>query len=428
MRISDKNLPERDRLGRALRTPIALAILLMITLAATPVVAASAALSRLYLDSGGTPASGLTPNTPSGNVGNYDPDRNSDPGLTIQKGGSGTNETDPTKYQIWMTGSGDLELNGDVSLTFWSASEGFDATKRGMIKTYLLDCAPSGTDCDILGSDVTSAKPWSPSGDWVARTIDFGSVAHSITADRRLAVEIVVSDSSGGDVWFAYDAAAYPSHLAIELATIPSTTTTTTTTPPPTTSTTTTTTTRPPTTTTTTTTTTVPDTTTTTTLPHSTTTTSTTTTTTSTTTSTTLPATTTSDPSTTTTTTASPGDEPPTSTTVPPDDLTRSDVDAEPAEPIYDVAMRALPTVTETDTPSRPGLSAGLLEGLEVVIPPVVANVVLSPLILIEALVGAFVATGRDLVIPGIVLAVLALWIARDTNRRRDKPTGAVPS
>ena len=79
-----------------------------------------------------------------------------------------------------------------------------------------------------------------------------------------------------------------------------------------------------------------------------------------------------------------------------------------------------------SDAKDQPGdgaqsMSAELFEGLDVVIPPLVASALLSPLILLEALVGAFVATGRDLILPGLILLMLALWMARDLRRNRNR-------
>jgi hypothetical protein len=53
------------------------------------------------------------------------------------------------------------------------------------------------------------------------------------------------------------------------------------------------------------------------------------------------------------------------------------------------------------------------------VIPPAVASSLLSPLLLLESIIGAFLETGRGLLIPGLLLAVGLLWA--DRRRRRDE-------
>ena len=60
-----------------------------------------------------------------------------------------------------------------------------------------------------------------------------------------------------------------------------------------------------------------------------------------------------------------------------------------------------------------------LFEGLEVVIPPLAATALVSPLLLLEALLGAFFATGRDLLIPTLLLVIVSLWMANDLRRQR---------
>jgi hypothetical protein len=64
------------------------------------------------------------------------------------------------------------------------------------------------------------------------------------------------------------------------------------------------------------------------------------------------------------------------------------------------------------------GLSNLLLDGLELVIPPAVASSLLSPLLLLESVFGAFMETGRGLLIPGLLLVAGVLWT--EGRRRRD--------
>ena len=60
-----------------------------------------------------------------------------------------------------------------------------------------------------------AATPWSPTGSWTQRTIDFGAINHTITAGRMLRLEIIVVDTSGDDLWFAYDTTTYTARLHI---------------------------------------------------------------------------------------------------------------------------------------------------------------------------------------------------------------------
>lgn len=68
------------------------------------------------------------------------------------------------------------------------------------------------------------------------------------------------------------------------------------------------------------------------------------------------------------------------------------------------------------------GFSAALLDGLELVIPPTVASSLLSPLLLLESIAGAFTETGRDLILPVLILIVGILW----TEGRRRRYSGTL--
>ena len=146
---------------------------------------------------------------------NYDNDRDGDSGLLLAKG-SGLSETDPSKHQMWSV-SGPLNLDGSASLTLWSAIKSFDTTKRGVVLVALLDCLSDGSGCNTITTGSLDLDPWDTagSGTWVEKTIDLGTVTHTITAARTLRVKIVVGPDAGDSMWFAYDTTSYDSHLQI---------------------------------------------------------------------------------------------------------------------------------------------------------------------------------------------------------------------
>lgn len=422
--------------GRALRDVGALVLPIALVLVIFPPLAAMASPQTYYLDGDGIPIASLATASPTGSLVNHDPARDSDPGLVLKKTNRGSAETDATKYQLWLSPSGDLDLDGTASFTFWSAMKDFNQERAGGVNAYLLDCPATGTSCSVIDSASSAANPWNPGGSWVSRTLSFGVVTYTIASDRRLGLKITVDATASNDsMWIAYDAGSYPSRLTVDLAvattTTTSTTTTTTTTtttiaPIPTTTTTTeppptptTTTTAPPGSTTTTTTTTTPGGTTTTTGPGV--------TTTSAAPGTTTTPTTTAAPTTSATTGPPPGEESPgvdsTTTTQAPGIVAQPGKDPPPPEPTsaeHDAAMTALPTIANSNSAvGQRGMSAALFDDLEVVIPPLVASAILSPLVLFEALIGAFVETGRDLVFPGILLLLVAGWMGNDLRRQR---------
>ena len=71
---------------------------------------------------------------------NYDPERDSEPGLLLKKTDGGAGETEATKYQQWEVAAppGEVTISPVV---FWAAVKDFDSEKTGRLGVYLLDCA-----------------------------------------------------------------------------------------------------------------------------------------------------------------------------------------------------------------------------------------------------------------------------------------------
>lgn len=93
-----------------------------------------------------------------------------------------------------------------------------------------------------------------------------------------------------------------------------------------------------------------------------------------------------------------------------------------------DIALAALPEPDDADRGgARPGgaFSSALIDGLALVVPPAVAAVLLSPLLLLEALVATFAGTGRELLVPLVILVVGVAWIGG--ARRRDPSPAFLP-
>ncbi len=361
-----------------------------------PLYAAVAAAESLYLAGTGVPEASLSVQPPSaGTLPNYDPGRDDSPGLILKKTDEGANEADPTKYQIWVAPSAGAVLDGKVSFTFWSAMKDFDESKKGEVEAYLLECAPSGSDCTTIDSGSVLRGQWSAgSSAWVSRTIQFGSVSHAVPAGRSLAVKVVVGDRSDDDVWFAYGVANYPSLLTVTPAATPTTTTTT-----------------------------IPTTTTTTTTPPATTTTATPPTTTTitappTTTTITAPPTTTTitAPPTTTTTTA-----PPTTTTTTAPSVGASGASGgQPSNDApSDITLAALLDPGEAATfrsEVNSSMSGDFLDGLDLVVSPPIATALLSPFLVLEAFARALFDAGEAMLLPGLLLAFGVLYLSNEAR------------
>ena len=185
-----------------------------------PVLEISYLDTTLYLDGIGdgsdVPIANLKTSAPTDTtLDNFDPGRDTVTGLLLAKGGSGVNETDPVKYQLWVDTSGGTSLDGQATLNLWSAIKGFDTSFGASVTAYLLDSNADGSSVTSIASATVSRADWdaTDSGTWIEDTFDFGSVSYQLANDRYLGVKIIVDGTSQDDIWLAYDATANPSQL-----------------------------------------------------------------------------------------------------------------------------------------------------------------------------------------------------------------------
>ena len=147
---------------------------------------------------------------------NYDVDRDDDAGLLIVKGGSGPDESDPTKYQAWRTPAfdGAVVIEGDAKVHLWNGMKDFGAGLRGVVTVYLRDC--DGWDCVELGSDTLTDENWQDGSNfWLLKTLSVPVGTYTLAPGRSLELVVVVDASSDDDMWFAYDMSPYRSRVAM---------------------------------------------------------------------------------------------------------------------------------------------------------------------------------------------------------------------
>jgi hypothetical protein len=178
-------------------------------------VSSVSANTKLFLKGDGHPAASLSSDFPTlKTLPNYDPERDTYPGLLIQRGGSGMFESDPFKYQQWISSPTGVSLDGSFRLAFWSAMKDFGTSKRGIVDAFLLDCDSSGSSCSLIAQGRRDIFDWSGGwGSWNEYSINFGDVTYTVPDGRSLAVKIVVGADADDDMWFAYDSRSYSSRL-----------------------------------------------------------------------------------------------------------------------------------------------------------------------------------------------------------------------
>ncbi|MDH3458402.1 MAG: hypothetical protein OER90_16285, partial [Gemmatimonadota bacterium] len=184
-------------------------------MAAVPLRPAPTAPTTLYLKGDGVPQGSLLGQAPTlSALPNYTPGRDGFPGLFLYKTNNGWNETDPAMHQQWVAAADGPDLDGPVSLTFWSAIKNFNTGKRGEIEAYLLDCASDGSSCSLIAQGTKDISDWSGGwGSWNRYSIDFGNVTYAVPAGRSLALKLVAGNSADDNMYLAFDTTSYPSQL-----------------------------------------------------------------------------------------------------------------------------------------------------------------------------------------------------------------------
>jgi hypothetical protein len=151
----------------------------------------------------------------TGALSNYDTDRDSEPGLLLQKTGSGLAETDPVKTQRWALDPSENRLQGTPVLRIWVAIKDFDTSKTGQVQVGLFDCDASYGDCTQLTAASGSFSQASYGADFGQVTITMPDIDHMFVAGRTVVLEVVTADASDDDLWYAYANTSYPTNLTI---------------------------------------------------------------------------------------------------------------------------------------------------------------------------------------------------------------------
>jgi hypothetical protein len=86
----------------------------------------------------------------------------------------------------------------------------------------------------------------------------------------------------------------------------------------------------------------------------------------------------------------------------------------QPSQPVQPLPSEAAtteadPTESGDDAPRSGGISNALTRALKPVLPPVVTEAVMSPLIVGEALFAAMISSGQSMILPAIVLLLSVL-------------------
>ncbi len=156
-----------------------------------------------------------------GSLYNYDQDRDSTPGLKLVRSDDGLIEIEPARYQVWRTGILDqaMVITGDVLINLWGALSPPTAQDAGVVLAYLRDYDGAGNHVEI-GDGAAFARDWqSGSSAFRQKVALLPGIEYTVPPTHQLEIRIIVDDTSGQEIEFAYDTESFPA--SINLSFIP---------------------------------------------------------------------------------------------------------------------------------------------------------------------------------------------------------------
>ena len=149
-----------------------------------------------------------------GPLPNFDIDRDTAPGLVVERG-DGLDESSAKAMQRWITDASNTRLQSPLSLDLWVAAQDFAQDKAGRFVVGLYDCngGGGGGGCVLLASNSAQFDQASFGNDFGLVTVDLGVIDHSFGSNRSLMVKVAPTSDSDADLWLAYDTTTFPSRL-----------------------------------------------------------------------------------------------------------------------------------------------------------------------------------------------------------------------
>lgn len=131
---------------------------------------------------------------------NYDTDRDSAPGLLIQKDSDGLDGDDPTKVQVFSYTFGvPSRIDAKAAVTMFVAAKDFGA-KDVHVGASLVHCDAGGSCVTIATAD----KEKKNAMNFKKVTVKFGKIDVTFAAGDRLELRIAALDDSEDDMYLAY--------------------------------------------------------------------------------------------------------------------------------------------------------------------------------------------------------------------------------
>jgi predicted ribosomally synthesized peptide with SipW-like signal peptide len=187
------------------------------------------AVQRYYLHNNPTPPTGNTTvqfylamnsTVPTAaTLYNYDTDCSANsPGRDLQRSNQGVYETRACYVANWVAApqATALTVNGQVTVSVWSATRNFVTGTAGNLTGVLIDYdVDAGIAYLVTSVQLTQANWQGGSATWVQKTLTFPSISRTFAVGHQLEVRLIASTAAAQTMWVAHDTAAYPSYLQL---------------------------------------------------------------------------------------------------------------------------------------------------------------------------------------------------------------------
>jgi type II secretory pathway pseudopilin PulG len=144
---------------------------------------------------------------------NYDYDRDTVAGRSLDTGGSGFGDLSADKSAYWRYGvAANTTFAGTAYVSLYGVLRSLDPTDTGVVNVFLR--AQNGASWTNVGSASFSAAPWGAAS-LASFTVPVTGLNFTLAKNALLEVEVQVGSGASGVMDFGYDTTSYPASLSM---------------------------------------------------------------------------------------------------------------------------------------------------------------------------------------------------------------------
>lgn len=144
---------------------------------------------------------------------NFDTERDSVPGLRLEPTSSGWNESDLVRIQRYGRSPGTDDLDGPAKITLYAAADSDVGGSPVTLRVSLNDCNVIYQGCTIIAESSVLVSNSIGEDGFAQFVVDFGSVTHNFSGNRRIVVRLIAEGSE--TLHTAFDSDPYPAVLDV---------------------------------------------------------------------------------------------------------------------------------------------------------------------------------------------------------------------